>query len=114
VPQTISTETDLITYLHTILPDLNTTTIDQILAHYPSLSTDDDPSAPRYWTAGDSGATAVNQSGLATGYQQRANNIYAETTFVCPSYWIGEAYGSNISVNGTAKKAYKYQYSIPG
>jgi len=45
---------------------------------------------------------------VATGHQQRANNIYAETTFVCPSYWMAEAY------SGPGRLAYKYQYSVPG
>jgi hypothetical protein len=44
---------------------------------------------------------------VASGQQQRANNIYAETTFVCPSYWLSEAY------TGTNRRSYKYQYSIP-
>jgi hypothetical protein len=34
-------------------------------------------------------------------------NIYAETTFVCPSYWLAEAFSN--SDHG----AYKYQYSVP-
>lgn len=32
-------------------------------------------------------------------------NLYAELTFVCPSYWMVEAYG------GQGRTAYKYQYS---
>lgn len=34
-------------------------------------------------------------------------NIYAETTFVCPSYWMAAAY------NDYGRSAYKYQYSVP-
>lgn len=33
-------------------------------------------------------------------------NIYAETTFVCPSYWMAGAY------NDYGRTAYKYQYSV--
>ena len=58
---------------------------------------------------GDSGPTALNQASLGTGQQQRADTIYAETTFVCPSYWQAEAY--NDPAHG--KYAYKYQYSVP-
>lgn len=60
-------------------------------------------------TTGDTGPTAVNQSNVGTGQQQRANNIYAETTFVCPSYWLAEAYSDNNFGQG---KAYKYQFSV--
>lgn len=33
-------------------------------------------------------------------------NIYAETTFVCPSYWMAEAYSDK------GRSSYKYQYSV--
>lgn len=91
-----------------MFPDLNETTIAQILDLYPGLSTSDDPNVPLFFTTGDSGPTAVNQSGVNTGHQQRANNIYAETTFVCPAYWLAEAF------SGSGRKSYKYQYSVPG
>lgn len=36
-------------------------------------------------------------------------NIYAELTFVCPSYWMAEAF------SGKGRSSYKYQYSAaPG
>lgn len=36
-------------------------------------------------------------------------NIYAELTFVCPSYWLAEAYSSQ------CRKAYKYGFNVqPG
>lgn len=35
-------------------------------------------------------------------------NVYAETTFVCPSYWLAEAFTNNNRI------AYKYQYSVIG
>ena len=35
-------------------------------------------------------------------------NVYAETTFVCPTYWLAEAFTNNDRV------AYKYQYSVVG
>jgi hypothetical protein len=42
---------------------------------------------------------------LLTEYE----NIYAELTFVCPSYWMAEAYASQY------RTAYKYQFSaLPG
>jgi carboxylesterase type B len=73
------------------------------------------------------GPSALDHSSLATGQQQRANacsrspdrsdpslltrvqNIYAELTFVCPSYWLAEAYSAQ------GRTAYKYQFSaLPG
>lgn len=33
-------------------------------------------------------------------------NIYAETTFVCPSYWMAIAY------NDVGRTSYKYQFSV--
>ncbi len=33
-------------------------------------------------------------------------NIYGELTFVCPSYWMSEAY------SGSGRSAYRYQYSV--
>jgi hypothetical protein len=73
----------------------------------------------------------LNESTYGTGQQQRAmvtpfftsfsylphlpslsltpkQNLYAESTFVCPSYWLAEAF------SGNARKAYKYQYSVIG
>jgi hypothetical protein len=33
--------------------------------------------------------------------------MYGESTLVCPSYWLAEAYSANGSLKG-----YKYQYSV--
>ena len=59
-----------------------------------------------YATNGLSGLTAVNQSDVGTGQQQRADNIYAETTFVCPAYWMAQAFSDPPRVS------YKYQYVL--
>ncbi|KAF1969281.1 carboxylesterase type B [Bimuria novae-zelandiae CBS 107.79] len=53
---------------------------------------------------------SVSSDGLtrtATGQQQRAQAIYGDSTFVCPSCWLAEAYNAN------GRTRYKYQYSIP-
>lgn len=107
VPQTITTEDDLVAWLKLTFPLFTSEDIAQVLAHYPSSNASDNPNAVLYATDGDSGATAVNQSDVATGQQQRANNIYAETTFVCPSYWLAEAFSAD------GRSSYKYQYSVP-
>lgn len=93
-------------------------------------------STSKFATNGNSTPTALNESTYGTGQQQRADvstiffflrlpssdelpqsivrvlkflqNVYAETTFVCPSYWLAEAFTNNNRV------AYKYQYSVIG
>lgn len=60
----------------------------------------------RYDTLGDSGPTALTQSGMATGIQQSVFNIAAETVFHCPAQWISEAY----SLAG--RNAWRYQYAL--
>ncbi|KAF2179018.1 alpha/beta-hydrolase [Zopfia rhizophila CBS 207.26] len=62
-----------------------------------------DPKEPLYETTGTSGLTVVNQSGFATGQQQRLFNLFAEYAFDCPGYWLASAFSS----------AWKYQYSVP-
>ena len=57
---------------------------------------------------GNGTSTALNQSTFGTGQQQRASNVYAETTFVCPSYWMAEAFTFPL------RTSYKYQYSVVG
>lgn len=105
-PQNINTEDDLLSWLRLTFPLFTNEDIAKILFYYPSSNASVNPSDPLFPTEGDSGATALNQSDLATGQQQRANNIYAETTFVCPSYWMAEAYA------GSGRSSYKYQYSV--
>jgi carboxylesterase type B len=106
-PQTIKTEANLLAWLELTFPLFTNDDISKILQYYPSTNASVDPSAPLFATLGDSGPTALNQSSFGTGQQQRANNIYAETTFVCPSYWMAEAY------SGNGRSSYKYQYSVP-
>lgn len=45
-------------------------------------------------------------STYASGPQQIAQNLYAESTFVCPSYWLASAFSS------PPRRSYKYQYSV--
>lgn len=63
--------------------------------------------APAFATSGNSTTdTALNTSTFGIGQQQRAQNLFAEQTFVCPSYWLAESFST------TPHKAYKYQYSV--
>ncbi len=123
VPATIVTLDDLIAWLHLEFPNLSDAQIQQILAAYPSPSTPVDPQTIKIETNGYGPPYAINVSQVATGQQQRANvrhlykpalsqantrqNILAEATFVCPSYWLATAF------TGPGKTAYHYQYSIP-
>lgn len=110
VPQTIETEDDLVAWLRLTFPLFSNNDIAKILLYYPSSNTTTNTSThPLFATAGDSGPTALNQSNVGVGQQQRANNIYAETTFVCPSYWLAEAFSDNQYGQG---RAYKYQFSV--
>ncbi|KAI0173305.1 putative carboxylesterase [Hypoxylon sp. FL1284] len=59
-----------------------------------------------YDTLGYTGPTALYQSGIATGIQQAAFNLAAETTFHCPGQWLAEAFSTD------SRQAWKYQYSV--
>lgn len=107
VAQDITTEDDLVAFLRYTFPLMSNDTLNEILLAYPSPDTADNPSAPDFATTGVSGPSAINESSFGTGQQQRADNIYAETTFVCPSYWLAEAYAA------AGLPAYKYQFSVP-
>lgn len=105
VPQNITTEQDLVDFIQETFPLFTTYDISKVRLYYPSNNAPD-TSGDDFATLGYTGPSAINQSALATGQQQRANNIYAETTFVCPSYWLAEAFTNN------GREAYKYQYSV--
>lgn len=106
VPPVISTQDDLFGWLHAEFPNLSDAQINSILANNPNNAVTD-PAGPRFETDGLSPPTAVNISQSANGQQQRGNNIYAEATFVCPSYWMASAY------TGGSKQSWHYQYSVP-
>lgn len=107
-PQNINTEDDLLAWLRLTFPLFSNNDIAKILYYYPSTNASVNPNDPEFATTGNSTPTALNQSSVGTGQQQRADNIYAETTFVCPSYWLTEAY----SDNDLGGQGYKYQYSV--
>ncbi|KAF7888949.1 hypothetical protein EAF00_009249 [Botryotinia globosa] len=100
VPQHINTTAAFNTYTQSLFPLISNSTYDRLLKTYsipPTIP------GPLFASAGDHGPTALNQSVYAIGQQQRANNLYAETTFVCPSYWLASAY----------PQAWKYEFSVP-
>lgn len=108
-PGSIETIDDLVAYLRRIFPNFSNNDIAKILMYYPIGNASTDFDAPLWATEGSYGVTNLNQSNAATGQQERAIAIYGETTFICPSYWLAEAYSDN--KNGG--QGWKYQFSIP-
>lgn len=108
VPQNISSASDFEEFAAALFPKMSKETLDQLYSAYsiaPVLP------GPIFSTLGDTGPTALNQSEFAIGQQQRANNLYAETTFMCPSYWLANAYSP--SPQQPNKMSWKYQFSVP-
>ena len=106
VPQNITTEADLLSWLQVTFPLFGNSDLAKTLLYYSSSNASVKSNADEYATNGLTGNTANNESVVATGLQQTANNIYAETTFVCPAYWLAEAFSNPPRVS------YKYQYSV--
>ncbi|KFY13465.1 hypothetical protein V491_06389 [Pseudogymnoascus sp. VKM F-3775] len=107
VEQNMSTEANFEAFVQSIFPTMSESDIEEVLLHYPSISKNTDPSAPLFYTNGISGPTAMSQSGVATGQNQRANNLYAEATFICPAYWMAEAFSNE------KRSSFKYEFSVP-
>lgn len=104
-PFNILTEDDFVSFLRNEFPLFTKDDISRILLYYPSTNASVVLDEPEFATSGTMGATALNQSTFATGQQQRALDVYAETTFVCPSYWLAEAFTNN------GREGWKYQFS---
>jgi carboxylesterase type B len=105
VPGNITTLIDLRSWLHVAFPTFSLDDINKVIAAYPSVETAVNPNDPKFATNGYGTPTAIDVSQVATGQQQRAYNIYAEATFICPSYWLNSAFPSN--------RSFHYQYSVP-
>lgn len=93
-------------YVYSTFPLFTDADVSRLLQVYQFNAASVNRSAPLFDTLGDRGPTALNQSEFATGQQQRVFNIYSETTFTCPSYWLAEAFSDN------NKQSWKYQYSV--
>ncbi|KAI3316587.1 alpha/beta-hydrolase [Xylariaceae sp. AK1471] len=104
-PQNITTEDDFIAFVLTNYPRLSEQNLTSVLELYAvpgnasKVYADSDGLTPPFSTT---------NSNWGIGWQQAANNLYAETTFVCPSYWMADAFGG---VEG--RSSWKYQYSVP-
>jgi hypothetical protein len=104
VPQTISNPDALQSYLDVLFPSFTSADFTSLFATYPLPNT----SLPRFATSGRDGASSLQTSHTASGIQQLANLIFAESTFICPSYWLAAAYSSM-----EGKRGFKMQYSVP-
>ncbi|KAJ4412033.1 hypothetical protein N0V82_008912 [Gnomoniopsis sp. IMI 355080] len=112
-PQNITSASDFEQFVAGLFPMMTQEDIGRLIETYSIAPVID---GPLFSSLGDHGPTALNQSEFGIGQQQRANNLYAETTFVCPSYWLANAFSSKdvqVSESNTNKKAWKYQFSVP-
>ncbi|KAI1118525.1 carboxylesterase [Nemania sp. NC0429] len=105
-PQNITSKDDFIGFVLTKYPRLGEENITRILDLYAvpenssQIYADSDGLTPPFSTT---------NSNWAVGWQQAANNLYAETTFVCPSYWMADAFAGS----RRGKGSWKYQFSVP-
>lgn len=109
-PQNISSASDFENFVAWLMPSMNAKEIELVLEAYSIAPVNQ---GPLFSTLGDHGPTALNQSEFGIGQQQRANNLYAEATFVCPSYWVANAFSGKFSHNDSPRTAWKYQFSVP-
>ncbi|KAI0114466.1 carboxylesterase family protein [Nemania sp. FL0031] len=104
-PQNITTEDAFISFILTNYPRLSEQNITSILELYAvpdqvvNINADSNGVTPPFSTT---------NSNFGVGWQQAANNLYAETTFVCPSYWMADAFAGT-----RGKSSWKYQFSVP-
>ncbi|KAI0155385.1 alpha/beta-hydrolase [Hypoxylon sp. FL1284] len=91
-----------------------------LFANYPRLSEDNmtsifelyalspNASAVLVDTDGEHAPFSTTNSQWAAGWQQVALNMKAETTFVCPSYWLADAFARK-----GAAGSWRFQLSVP-
>ncbi|KAF2965544.1 hypothetical protein GQX73_g8010 [Xylaria multiplex] len=104
-PQNITNEEEFVSFVSTNYPRLSEQNITSVLDLY---AVPENVSEIYADTDGLNPPFSTTNSNWAVGWQQAANNLYAETTFVCPSYWMADAFA------GVGKKSsWKYQYSVP-
>jgi carboxylesterase type B len=68
-PQTITSESALVTWLQNLLPEFTTGDLAKVLLYYPISGT----TGTKFATTGVYGPSALDQSSVGTGQQQRAN-----------------------------------------
>ncbi|OAA59585.1 Carboxylesterase, type B [Niveomyces insectorum RCEF 264] len=117
VPANVSSAAGLRAWIATTFPGLSATNVTALLAAYGGNTNTTAYSGPLVATNGVDGPTADDVSQAAAGPQQRAYNMYAEATFVCPAYWLAEAFtrpaNQTSTTDTTASLAYQYEYAVP-
>lgn len=73
MPQDITSEDDFVTWLRDTLPEFTDSDIAKVLRYYPINSITEASNAVEFATNGVTGPSALDQSSLTTGQQQRAN-----------------------------------------
>ncbi|KAL7893989.1 Alpha/Beta hydrolase protein [Trichoderma sp. SZMC 28014] len=101
----ITTKSDFDAFISSTLPNLTTSDVTALNLLYDTATAKPGNNGTRFDTMGDSGPTANTVSGMATGIQQTAFNVAAESIFQCPSQWIAESFSSS-------RQVWKYQYSL--
>ncbi|KAI0108097.1 alpha/beta-hydrolase [Daldinia grandis] len=104
-PQNITNEDDFRHFVTTIYPLLSERNITNILKIY---TIPDNASDILVNSNGVRLPYSTTNSGWAYGWQQAATNLYAETSFTCPSYWLSDAYARK-----RGGKSWHYQLSVP-
>lgn len=104
-PQNITSKEEFISFVLTNYPRLSEKNITSILDLY---AVPDNSSGIYADSNGLTPPFSTTNSNWAIGWQQAANNLYAETTFVCPSYWMADAFAGT-----RGKSSWKYQFSVP-
>ncbi|KAI2732771.1 hypothetical protein CBS147332_1910 [Penicillium roqueforti] len=109
-PPFVNTTASFLSYVKSTFPLFSRSDYSRLLDIYGFRNSSPQDTAPRYDTLGDHGQNALNQSEMATGLQQTVFDIYAESAFDCPSYWLADAFAGN-----NTTESWKYQYSVtPG
>jgi hypothetical protein len=91
-PQNITTTDDLVAWLRLTFPLFTNDDIAKILLYYPSSNASTDSSTPMFATSGNSAPSALNESSVGAGPQQRADVCRMSYTSSCAhvANWITE------------------------
>lgn len=103
-PQDITDENAFKSFLHDRYPLLGPDNVSSILGLY---GVPDDVPPVQADSDGLQAPFSTTNSIYGFAWQQAANNLYAEATFTCPSYWLANAFAQK-----PAGQAWHYQYSV--
>ncbi|KAK2015854.1 carboxylesterase [Colletotrichum eremochloae] len=114
--QNITSQENFVRFLKTYYPKLTAFNMTEVLTLYTqdhedfliTSSKDANNTDPGFDTDGRDAPYATTMSNYAMGWQQVANDFYAEATFVCPSHWLADAYATKAGA-----KTWRYQFSAP-